>query len=207
MSIAMPTVSTSAQSLIDARLDVIERILMDRMNRQDRLTIVREVESQIHELLAERGVDEASREDVLAVLARLDPPEAYLSDEVEGLTVSSGPTGNARPVSPAVKPPKALSVLDFLSISSGILGIVAGAAGFLMSVIALMIVEGVDFKVPILPELIVYGGLSVSLLTSPSSLALAFYSRFQSRWAVIGLTCSLFSMIAAIVCVWFALTA
>ena len=73
--------SESLQSLIDSRLDTIERMLLGRVARAERMAIVREVESQIHELLGERETDEPSREDVLAVLARLDPPEAYLPEE------------------------------------------------------------------------------------------------------------------------------
>ena len=73
--------SESLQCLIDSRLDTIERMLLGRVARAERLAIVREVESQIHELLSERETDELSREDVLSVLARLDPPEAYLPEE------------------------------------------------------------------------------------------------------------------------------
>ncbi len=75
--------STALQSLIDSRLDTIDRMLLGRVDRGERLAIVREVESQIDELLGERDADDLSREDVLAVLGRLDPPEAYLADELE----------------------------------------------------------------------------------------------------------------------------
>jgi hypothetical protein len=46
----------------------------------ERRSIVGEVETQIFELLARRG-PALTREDVLAVLASLDPPEAYLPEE------------------------------------------------------------------------------------------------------------------------------
>ena len=71
------------QALIDSRLDTIDRMLLGRLPRAERLEMVREVESQIFELLQERCSDEPTREDVLAVLARLDPPEAYLPEELE----------------------------------------------------------------------------------------------------------------------------
>src|SRR5271166_1244843 len=74
-------VSESLQSLIDCRLDTIDRMLLGRLPRSARVEIVREVESQIFELLGARNNDELTREDVLAVLGRLDPPEAYLPDE------------------------------------------------------------------------------------------------------------------------------
>lgn len=69
------------QHLIDARLDTIERILMDnRVPRSERSEIVRAVEEQIWELL--EGMEgEISRAQVLRVLASLDPPEAYCGDE------------------------------------------------------------------------------------------------------------------------------
>ncbi len=52
----------AAQALIDARLDTIERLLMGRVSRQDRLEIVREVEAQIHDLLQERNEESPGRE-------------------------------------------------------------------------------------------------------------------------------------------------
>src|SRR5262245_2628824 len=69
------------QRLIDARLDTIDRMLLGRLPRADRLAVAREVEAQVHELLGERHGHELDREDVLAVLAQLDPPEAYLPEE------------------------------------------------------------------------------------------------------------------------------
>ena len=68
MTVATAQISDSLQMLIDSRLDTIDRMLLGRVSRQDRLAIVREVESQIHELLYDRGSDEPTREDVLAVL-------------------------------------------------------------------------------------------------------------------------------------------
>jgi hypothetical protein len=76
-----PTLSEACQSLIDARLDTIDRMLMGRVPRSDRTAIVGEIESQIHELLAGYDSETISREDVLEVLRRLDPPEAYLTSE------------------------------------------------------------------------------------------------------------------------------
>ena len=52
--------SGSLQALVDCRLDTIDRLLMGRMPRQDRLAIVREVEAQVFELLQERGREELS---------------------------------------------------------------------------------------------------------------------------------------------------
>jgi hypothetical protein len=64
------------QHLVDARLDVIDRNLMDGgVSRGERSEIVHAVEEQIAEMLA--ADEELTREGVLRVLASLDPPEAY----------------------------------------------------------------------------------------------------------------------------------
>ena len=92
MTVATAQISESLQTLIDSRLDTIDRMLVGRLSRQDRLSIVTEVESQINELLHASDADELTREDVLAVLARLDPPEAYIPDEIDGQRGSSHKT-------------------------------------------------------------------------------------------------------------------
>ena len=76
-----PILSEVCQSLIDARLDTIDRMLLGYVPRSDRTAIVGEIESQIHELLAGYDSESITREDVLDVLRRLDPPEAYLTNE------------------------------------------------------------------------------------------------------------------------------
>ena len=94
MMVATTQVTESLQTLIDSRLDTIDRMLLGRLPRSERLEVVREVEGQIHELLGERGSDDLTREDVLAVLARLDPPEAYLPEGESGVSIG-GCTPNA----------------------------------------------------------------------------------------------------------------
>lgn len=87
MTIGTVQLSEAQQGLIDARLDTIDRMLLGRISRRDRVAIVREVESQIFELLHDRYVEELTREDVLAVLGRLDPPEAYMPEDEEGESI------------------------------------------------------------------------------------------------------------------------
>jgi hypothetical protein len=96
MTIATAQISESLQTLIDTRLDTIDRMLLGRVSRQERLAIVTEVESQIHERREASDAEDLTREDVLAVLARLDPPEAYIPDEIEGQRVSLHSTIPAR---------------------------------------------------------------------------------------------------------------
>ena len=59
-------------------LDMIERVLlMASVSRGERRGILGEVEMHVFELLGRRTTGEPTREDVLAVLAQLDPPESY----------------------------------------------------------------------------------------------------------------------------------
>src|SRR5215217_7291486 len=84
-TLTAPLLAPTLQALIDLRLDTIDRLLLNHLPRQDRVNIVSEVEAQIFELLGEQGDDEPTRDDVLAVLARLDPPEAYVPEDAAPL--------------------------------------------------------------------------------------------------------------------------
>ena len=134
----------AAQALIDSRLDTIERMLLDQIPRADRLAIVREVEAQLYDHLAERNPDDTDRDAVIAALARLDPPEAFLPDESGAVT---RPT-----VSPSLLIPKP-SVRSGVASSSarpqgmiaakvaGILGIVSTALLVLALITILLGIE------------------------------------------------------------------
>lgn len=121
----------SLQSLVDSRLDTIDRMLVGRLPRQDRLAIVREVESQIFELLQGLGPDERTRDDVLRVLGRLDPPEAYLPDDEDG--VEAVPRRQPRVVRPASGHPASIT-----SDSHARLGRFCGYAGMISAVLLLL---------------------------------------------------------------------
>ncbi|MFN0018115.1 MAG: hypothetical protein ACKVP0_07650 [Pirellulaceae bacterium] len=72
------TLSNDLQAIIDNRLDAIDQnLLRAGLPRHQRRSIVEEVENQILEMLSRLEVAEYTRADVLAVLAKLDPPEAY----------------------------------------------------------------------------------------------------------------------------------
>jgi hypothetical protein len=91
------------RTLIDARLDAIEQILLRvQVSYSERRHIVGEVETQIFELLSRRG-DNPTREDVVAVLDSLDPPEAYVPEELRDKLGESaiGPSA-AKPKGPRV---------------------------------------------------------------------------------------------------------
>ena len=206
MSIAMPTVSRSGQVLIDARLETIEQTLLGRMPRSERLTIVREVESQIHELLAEAGVDEASREDVLAVLGRLDPPEAYISDEESG-GFERFEHRRTRSVPPASPTAATRGRADWLAIAGGVVGL-CGLAWFIGMVLmySAVVVLGVEVNETFA------GFLEIILVATPlltgaaslTSLIIAAYTRVRSRWSIAGAVSSALSLLGTGLCILYA---
>lgn len=189
MSVATTELSRSTQHLIDSRLDTIDRMLLGRVSRQERLEIVREVEAQIFEQLHERGVDEASREDVLAVLGRLDPPEAYLPEEGEEL----GPA-RFRPSSPrAGQAPRSREADPRIAKSSGILGLVAIA----LLILGLPMAYGIAVLTGSEAVLFIVGGgaLALSFITSILAITLTIYCRLAGPWAIVGLVNGILSIL------------
>lgn len=89
------------RSLIDARLEEIERILLRvPMSYSERRNILGEVEIHIYELLSRRS-EPINHELVQAVLASLDPAEAYIPEELRGnLTDAPAPLPAAKPAGP-----------------------------------------------------------------------------------------------------------
>jgi hypothetical protein len=78
MTELLTELAPSLQKLVDARLDNIDRALLSTdVTRYERRQIVSAVEDQIQELVARIDKDEPSREDILRILASIDPPEAY----------------------------------------------------------------------------------------------------------------------------------
>lgn len=185
MTVTTAHLSEALQALVDARLDTIDRMLVGRVPRSDRLAIVREVEGQIHDLLQERGADEPDRDDVLAVLARLDPPEAYLPEDATGGTATVRiPTPRA--AEPARVPSPAASR------ASGILGLSALALFFLTP--AIFVVSellGTEF----LFYIGVFGAAGLSFAAGLIAVALAVYARLRGAWAVVGLVTGILSVL------------
>jgi hypothetical protein len=177
MTVATAQLSESLQSLIDARLDTIDRMLLGRVGRQERLDIVREVEAQVFELLQGRDPEELSRDDVLAVLARLDPPEAYIQEESAEEPVPARNRFRARNSAPVRKGDPKIAKL------SGILGLVT---------IALFVFFPLDYLLGLAfgseAVLLVLGGgtLALTLIGGILAVVLAGFSRMGSAWAVVG---------------------
>jgi len=91
------------RNLIDARLEEVDHILMRvQTGWAERRNIVSEVETQIYELLSRRS-SAPTDEDVRAVLATIDPPEAYIPEEFRD-RLSDAPSGPASPPQPDWRP-------------------------------------------------------------------------------------------------------
>jgi len=181
MTVATAPISDSLQMLVDSRLDTIDRMLLGRVSRQDRLAIVREVESQIHELLYDRGSDELTREDVLAVLARLDPPEAYIPDTLEGDLV-----GVRKSVPTHVQQARVIDNAK-MGRTSGILGLSA-----LALILFLPIIYMLGWALKSESVLIFLGVLNLLLMfiVSVVALTLGLVARRSGPWALVGIVTS-----------------
>jgi hypothetical protein len=194
----MAQVRASLQPLIDSRLDTIDRMLLGRLPRAERLEIVHEVESQIFELLTERVGEssEPTREDILAVLARLDPPEAYMPDETghppapprgaSQLRVAGHPwpTLARNPVTPAARasPIVGLAVLLLLLImfplTIGIANVFPGNAVVILT--------------------FWYGLTLIGFAGSITAVSLAATTRLRGSWGIAGLVIGIFGLLGSL---------
>ncbi len=193
MAVATTELSRSTQHLIDSRLDTIDRMLLGRVSRQERLEIVREVEAQIFEQLHERGTDEFSREDVLAVLGRLDPPEAYLPEEEGEL----GPVPARVSVRPRAGQHQPVRRGDpRIARASGILGLVALA----MILLGPPIIYGLTIATQ--SDVVFFGlgcaNLVLCFVVAILAIALTIPSRLASPWAIVGLVNGILSILACL---------
>lgn len=189
MSLTAPALAPAVQELIDVRLDALDRVLLVRTPRADRLAIVQEVEAQIHQMLQEVGMDEPTPEQVLAVLARLDPPEAYLAPRE---------AGGGHPPAPAPRRlPAAATAPDQpahrrMARVSAVLGIVALVLGMLFPVAYLLAALAKS------EVLMVLGCGLLVLLSLPSAIVavvLAAIARRSGGWALAGLICGIVALV------------
>ncbi len=193
-TIAAGRLAETLQTLIDARLDTIDRMLQGRVNRHDRLAIVREVETQIFDLLGSRDADALDRDDVLAVLARLDPPEAYLPDEATGEVGQVRFASASRPgrVTAGVqaRPPRMGGILGIVSIVMGLVVIV------LYITLATMPVTGI---VGSIAETLFFGNIFGSFVVSLLAVITAAWGRLKGGWAIAGLVTGIVSMLGTVI--------
>jgi hypothetical protein len=180
-TIAASPLSEALQALVDARLDTIDRMLLGRVNRQDRLAIVREVESQIFDLL-QRHDGAIDRDDVLAVLARLDPPEAYLPDEDSNADGQPPrPSATPRIITPSSRNARS----ERIDLASGILGMVSVAIGMLAAMATLVLGE---LAIAIIPLVFI-----ISLL----AVVFAAKVRLRGAWSLVGMVTGILMLLAS----------
>jgi len=186
----MSMATNTARALIDARLETVERALFGRISRAERMDIVGEIESRIDELLRERcgPGNEPVREDVLAVLARLDPPEAYLDFESGEEVRQPGFERSVRHAgSESVPEDKRLRKHAFVSGICGIVGLLAALAAPMAFFLAVQLES----------TLVFLGGgmfcLVTSLVAGTSALIFAGLSRVKTSWAITGLVLGVIS--------------
>jgi hypothetical protein len=175
----MSVLSGSLQTLVDARLDAVDRALLGRTSRQERLNVVGEVEARIHELLHERcGGAEPSRDDVLAVLGRLDPPEAYLAEDLDDEAPrASRPRSQAPALAPAISPRSRFAR------QSAMLGLIS-LAMVLLAPLSYPLCFLVENEVPLMAASLAAGLFMV--VGGVASVALAIFSRLSDGWAIVG---------------------
>lgn len=161
------TLPTHLQPLIDIRLDTIDRILLGRIPRADRIAIVEEVSNQIEEMLARKEKDQPEREDILEVLGRLDPPEAYLP-EAQGfqeapVSYTYSPEKNSKPGTGSTQGSR-IWLLGLLA------GLGACLFGFIVPLIGLLLTVATD-SIAIFLVLFTLPGIT-SLLLSIAAIVL-----------------------------------
>jgi hypothetical protein len=190
MTVVTAQISESVQMLIDSRLDTIDRMLLGRLPRQDRLAIVTEAESQIHELLHASDGEDLTREDVLAVLARLDPPEAYLPDDSES-TIGVAPRTTA-----SRRTPKIPQERRNIGRVSGILGLVSFAL-VLMFPLALFAADSMGSVTAAL--LLLAGTIALTFTVSILGLVLGVHGQKGGVWAIVGIVLAAITLLVSLV--------
>jgi hypothetical protein len=190
-TIAASPLTDVLQTLVDARLDTIDRMLLGRVNRQDRLAIVREVESQVFDLLQRPEGSPIDRDDVLAVLARLDPPEAYLPDDDSPVVA---PRSSRIAVAPRAVPASRETQSGRLGLTGGVLGIVSLAIPPFFPIAELGEITPF-FPIAELGEVtpgaaaaaVFFGLMSLWFLTALLAIIFAAMVRLRGSWPVVGL--------------------
>jgi hypothetical protein len=203
MTATTATLANSIQSLIDARLDTIDRMLLGRVPRSDRVAIAREVEAQIYELLGERDPDSLTREDVISVLARLDPPEAFLPDEedadysdrISARLAMSGSGLSTRTIAGAA-PARSLAAKEKPRYEGRIGGVLSlcSMALILLTPVLYLVAMLLESEVVLLVAL--YGAGLLGIGMGIAGLVLSICGRKQGVLAIIGIVTGALSVLA-----------
>jgi len=138
--------------LIDARLEAVDGFLLHaQVGWSERRSIVGEVETQIYELLSRRS-SLPGEEDVQAVLASVDPPEAYIPDELRD-RMADAPTGTTPRQWQSRQLPRRIQEL----VAQMAPGAVCAAALVVANGVVLLIIASTD---GVIPWLITLGGIA-----------------------------------------------
>ena len=145
MTELLTELAPSIQKLIDARLDNIDRALLSSdISRFERRQVVSAVEDQIMELVSRIDRDEPSREDILRILASLDPPEAYGSGSMQQANEPQTYRPDARSElsrrSANSSEPKG-GVLAIVSVTTGVLSFISVLTVFVLGFLAIAMVS------------------------------------------------------------------
>ncbi len=184
------------QKLIDARLDTIDRMLMGRVSRTDRQAIIKEVESQIEELLAEKEKDALGSEEILDVLARLDPPEAYLvAGERE--EIPRTPLYRALSSSHAKPGHKQAGSSNRLALAAGIVGILSLLFALTLPLAGLFLAMALESE----PVLLCSLGLAalIGITSGIFALVTGLMTISKGPWPIVGVATGTLAVIASIV--------
>jgi hypothetical protein len=166
------------RALIDDRLDAVERVLLlAGVSRGERGGIVEEVETQVYELLARRTSEEPTRRDVQAVLAALDPPEAYAPEGYRERAADA-----AAPPVPRPRQPRP----SLLAIASAAVGVLTLLLFVVLSGISAEVSSGLGLLL-----LAVFGLLVPAAVTTGGAVSL-WHIRRSDGW-LFGLPVALFA--------------
>jgi hypothetical protein len=187
MNAAKLELPEALRSLIDNRLDSIERVLMQgNAPRVERRSILDDTETQILEMLwAEAGDHEPTRSDLLRVLGRLEPPEAFAGEHVESTPFARKARGERGAL---LGPCEGVSITKPTYSTIGILACVGGLVTLVFNlpatVFSFLVLEEeiIGFA---LTGFLVMVGLPALVLGVLYAIALA-----QSRGRLRGLTCA-----------------
>ncbi|HQU44114.1 MAG TPA: hypothetical protein PK867_14940 [Pirellulales bacterium] len=123
------TATTTTQQLIDQRLDAIDRALLGLLPRNDRLTIVTQLETRLRELAAASPAVEAHQRSPVECAASADA--AHFGAPAESALLRPGVTPH---IPAGAKTLSARLKRSRLALSSGVLGIVALVALFVFPI-------------------------------------------------------------------------
>jgi|GEM_PF-1745823 len=187
----------SLQLLVETRLDILDRILVGRVSRGDRMSILGEVESQIEELVAQKDAATLSRADLLEILGRIDPPEAYIPDDLDERESRmtrrryvAMPLVRVRPAeAPAARPSR-----------TGMIGGILGSASLVMLLLLGALALGAGMLLESEPVFFIGLFLAsvVGITGGVAALILGIVGRHQGALAIIGIVSGTLSFLASL---------